>query len=70
MERKKRPLITLYTPGNRPDLIEKAARFEPDNAAIRRGVTMSQLVKLVKQHPPALSLWNKAREERKKHPLK
>lgn len=30
MNRKNRPLITLYTPGNRPDLIEKAARFEPD----------------------------------------
>ncbi len=34
MERKKRPLITLYTPGNRPDLIEKAARFEPDGIVI------------------------------------
>jgi citrate lyase subunit beta/citryl-CoA lyase len=34
MERKKRPLITLYTPGNRLDLIEKAARFEPDGIVI------------------------------------
>lgn len=34
MDRKKRPLITLYTPGNRPDLIEKAARFEPDGIVI------------------------------------
>lgn len=31
---KKRPLITLYTPGNRLDLIEKAARFEPDGIVI------------------------------------
>jgi citrate lyase subunit beta/citryl-CoA lyase len=30
----KRPLISLYTPGNRPDLIEKAARFEPDGIVI------------------------------------
>lgn len=30
MNRKKRPLITLYTPGNRAELIEKAVRFEPD----------------------------------------
>jgi citrate lyase subunit beta/citryl-CoA lyase len=30
MNSKKRPLITLYTPGNRSELIEKAARFEPD----------------------------------------
>ena len=29
-----RPLITLYTPGNRPDLIEKAGRFEPDGIVI------------------------------------
>lgn len=34
MNRKKRPLITLYTPGNRLDLIEKAARFEPDGIFI------------------------------------
>jgi len=26
----KKPLITLYTPGNRRDFIEKAKRFEPD----------------------------------------
>jgi len=34
MDKKKRPLITLYTPGNRLDLIEKAARFEPDGIVI------------------------------------
>jgi len=34
MDRKKRPLITLYTPGNRPDLVEKAARFDPDGIVI------------------------------------
>lgn len=34
MNRKQRPLITLYTPGNRPDLIEKSARFEPDGIII------------------------------------
>lgn len=26
----RRPLITLYTPGNRPDLIAKAPRYDPD----------------------------------------
>jgi len=34
MDRKKRPLITLYTPGNRPDLVEKASRFDPDGIVI------------------------------------
>jgi citrate lyase subunit beta / citryl-CoA lyase len=34
MDRKKRPLITLYTPGNRLDLIEKASRFEPDGIIV------------------------------------
>lgn len=34
MDNKKRPLITLYTPGNRPDLIEKSARFEPDGIVV------------------------------------
>lgn len=28
------PLITLFTPGNRPELFEKAKRFEPDNIVI------------------------------------
>lgn len=27
---KKMPLITLYTPGNRPEFIEKASRYHPD----------------------------------------
>lgn len=26
----KKPLITLYTPGNRPEFIEKAAKYDPD----------------------------------------
>jgi len=30
----KKPLITLYTPGNKPELIEKASRFEPDGIVI------------------------------------
>ena len=34
MDKKKRPLITLYTPGNRLDLVEKASRFEPDGIII------------------------------------
>lgn len=34
MEKNKRPLITLYTPGNRIDLIEKAGRFDPDGIVI------------------------------------
>tara|TARA_Y100000590_G_scaffold470677_1_gene667675 strand:+ start:5436 stop:6293 length:858 start_codon:yes stop_codon:yes gene_type:complete len=29
-----KPLITLYTPGNKPELIEKASRFEPDGIII------------------------------------
>lgn len=28
------PLITLFTPGNRPELFEKAQRFEPDTIVI------------------------------------
>jgi hypothetical protein len=47
-----------------------AARLEPRNAALRLGCTPSQLIKLVKDHPPAFAAWNKAREERKKFPLK
>jgi hypothetical protein len=47
-----------------------SAKFEPDSAAVRLGVTMSQLLKLVKHHPPAFDALNKARIERKKHPLK
>ncbi len=30
----KRPLITLYVPGNRKDFIEKAAKFNPDSIII------------------------------------
>jgi citrate lyase subunit beta/citryl-CoA lyase len=30
----KKTLITLYTPGNKPELIEKASRFEPDGIVI------------------------------------
>ncbi len=47
-----------------------AAKFEPDSAAIRLGCSTSQLIKLVKHHPPALESWNRARAARGKHELK
>jgi hypothetical protein len=47
-----------------------SAKYEPDSAAARLLCTMSQLVKLVGKHAPALQAWNKAREERGKHALK
>jgi hypothetical protein len=47
-----------------------SAKYEPDSAAVRLGVTMSQLVKLVKKHPPAFDVLNRARLEWNKHPLK
>jgi hypothetical protein len=47
-----------------------AAGYDPRKAALRLCCTMSQLVKLLKEHPPALDALNHARRARRKHPLK
>lgn len=47
-----------------------AARWDAGNAALRLQVSASQLIKLVKAHPPAASMWNRARAERGLHALK
>lgn len=44
--------------------------WEPKPAADRLGITASQLIKLVKEHPPALAQWNAQRARRAGHPLK
>ncbi|MEC9374550.1 MAG: peptide chain release factor-like protein [Planctomycetota bacterium] len=46
------------------------AKWEPRKPAIRLEVSASQLVKLVKDHPPALAMWNAERAKRKLHALK
>jgi hypothetical protein len=46
------------------------AAWEPKPAAERLGVTASQLIKLVKDHPPAMVEWNAQRDKRGAHPLK
>lgn len=44
-----------------------AAGWEPKHAAVRLDVTVSQLLKLIKNHPPALHKLNEHRKERGKH---
>jgi hypothetical protein len=44
--------------------------WEPKPAADRLGITTSQLVKLIKDHPPAMVEWNNQRAKRGGHPLK
>ena len=44
--------------------------WEPKPAAQRLGITPSQLIKLIKDHPPAMVEWNTQREKRGGHPLK
>lgn len=44
--------------------------WEPRPAAERLGITASQLIKLVKDHPPAMVEWNAQRAKRGGHPLK
>jgi hypothetical protein len=44
--------------------------WEPKPAADRLGITASQLVKLVKDHPPAFVEWNAQRDKRGGHALK
>lgn len=50
------------------DMIEACA-LDPAKAAVRLDVTTSQLIKLVKDHPPALHLWNEQRAARSMHRL-
>jgi hypothetical protein len=47
-----------------------AAGDDAGKAALRLECTTSQLIKLVKDHPPALVQWNAARAARHLHPLK
>ena len=47
-----------------------ACRWEPSRAALRLECTPSQLVKLLKDHPPALSRFNAERMGKGKHTLK
>lgn len=44
------------------DMIE-ATGLDAKKAALRLGCSTSQLIKLVKDHPPAFEAWNKARHE-------
>lgn len=47
-----------------------SAKWEPKPAATRLGVSTSQLIKLVKDHPAAFELWNGERAKRGGHALK
>jgi hypothetical protein len=47
----------------------EATAYAPARAGLRLGCTPSQLVKLVKEHPPAMQAWNKARGALRLHPL-
>lgn len=47
-----------------------AADWEAKPAAEALGVSTSQLIKLVKDHPPAFEKWNRERDERGAHRLK
>lgn len=44
--------------------------WEPRDAADHLGVSASQLIKLVKRHPPSFSMWNKRRTDSDQRPLK
>jgi len=46
------------------------AGWEPRKAALRLEVSPSQLIKLAKQHRPALGVWNEQRAARSLHPIK
>lgn len=47
-----------------------AAAWDPKKAALRLECTPSQLIKLVKDHPPAFERWNRERTQRGMHALK
>jgi hypothetical protein len=46
------------------------AGWQPRRPAVRLEVSTSQLVKLVKDHPPALAMWNAERARKGLHALK
>lgn len=46
-----------------------AAGFDPKAASVRLECTTSQLIRFVKDHPPAFSWWNKARADQEMHVL-
>lgn len=48
----------------------EASNLDPKKAAIRLECSTSQLIKFVKDHPPAFEAWNKARNEQTMPPLK
>lgn len=50
--------------------VMEACRGDLSRAGLRLEVTMSQLVKLIKDHPPAFTELNRARAGRGEHPLK
>ncbi|MBX3401800.1 MAG: peptide chain release factor-like protein [Phycisphaeraceae bacterium] len=47
-----------------------ACGWDPRKAGLRLECSASQLIKLAKDHPPALLAWNRARDEAGLHPLK
>jgi len=51
------------------DTIE-ACGHDPKKASARLECTASQLIKFVKEHPPAFAQWNERRGERGMHPLR
>jgi peptide chain release factor-like protein len=58
-----------------PSLLAEALNVLSDSlwdshrAGIRMGVSQSQLLKLIKKHPPALAYWNEQRVKHGKRPL-
>jgi hypothetical protein len=47
-----------------------ASGFDPKKAATRLGVSPSQLVRMIADHPAALAMVNERRTERGEHPLR
>ena len=47
-----------------------ACDWDEKKASLRLACTVSQLIKLIKDHPAALELWNQQRSERGEHALK
>jgi hypothetical protein len=47
-----------------------AAAWDPKKASLRLGCSASQLIKLIKDHPPSFERWNRGRAAHNLHPLK
>lgn len=47
-----------------------SCNWDPKMAGLRLECSASQLIKLAKDHPPAILMWNQRRESRGLHPLK